>query len=77
MPYWFNTRTQQVEAADDPDRARIADLMGPYATEDEARQAFATAADRTAAWDDEDRAEREWRTGDAEASDWNANPLDD
>jgi hypothetical protein len=64
MQYWFNTVTRQVEAHDDPRRARSQDLLGPYPTHQEAEQALDTAAQRTAAWDDEDRAEQEWRTGD-------------
>ena len=74
--YWYNTRTGQVEAGDDPGRARSADLMGPYASEDEAARALEIAAAKTEAWDEEERAEDEWRTGDAAASDWDSNPLD-
>lgn len=77
MEYWFNTRTGGVEAHDDPARARSADLMGPYASEDEASRALETAAARTASWDEEERKEREWRTGDAESADWDNNPLND
>ncbi|MGD8150101.1 methionine aminopeptidase [Ornithinimicrobium sp. Y1694] len=77
MPFWFNTRTNQVESADSPDRARIGDLMGPYESEEQAREAYTTAADRTAAWDDEDREEEEWRSGDADSSQWDNNPLND
>lgn len=73
--YWYNTKTGQVEAGDDPARARSIDLLGPYATEDEASRALETAAARTEAWDEEERAEEEWRTGDADASDWDNNPL--
>lgn len=73
--YWYNTRTGQVEAGDNPDRARSADLMGPYASEDEASRALEIAAARTEAWDEEERAEDEWRTGDADASGWDSNPL--
>lgn len=75
--YWYNTRTSQVESSDDPARARSADLMGPYASEEEASRALETAAERTARWDEEDRAEREWKTGDADAADWDNNPLND
>lgn len=77
MPFWFNTRTNQVESGDDPGRARSADLLGPYDTEDEASRAYEIAAARTAKWDEEDKAEDEWATGDAEAKDWDNNPLND
>lgn len=75
--YWFNTKTRQVEAGDDPGRARSHDLLGPYATEEEASRALEIAAARTEAWDEEDRAEDEWRIGDADASGWDSNPLND
>ncbi|MGC5586083.1 hypothetical protein ACQE98_14495 [Ornithinimicrobium sp. W1679] len=75
MQYWFNTRTGQVEAGDDPERARSHDLLGPYATEEEASRALDIAAERTARWDEEEAAEDEWRTGDPQARDWDANPL--
>ena len=51
--------------------------MGPYPSEDEAARALETAAARTAAWDEEERKEREWRTGDPESADWDSNPLND
>lgn len=76
MQYWFNTRTQQVESHDDDGRARSADLLGPYGSQQEAEQALETAAARTAAWDEADKAEDEWRTGDPEASRYDNNPLD-
>ncbi|MFK5583840.1 methionine aminopeptidase [Serinicoccus sp. LYQ131] len=76
MQYWFNTRTQQVEAHDDPARARSADLLGPYGSQQEAAQALETAAARTAAWDEAEKAEDEWRTGDPEASRRDTSPLD-
>lgn len=77
MQYWYNTRSGQVEASDDPKRARSADLLGPYSSEEEASRALEIAAERTAAWDEEDRAEDEWRSGDAEARNWDSNPLND
>lgn len=77
MPFWFNVRTKKVEAHDDPARARSADLMGPYATEEEAAVAVERAAERTALWEDEEREEDEWATGDAERRDWDNNPLND
>ncbi|WP_122261639.1 methionine aminopeptidase [Ornithinimicrobium cerasi] len=75
MEYWFNTKTGQVESGGDPGRARSGDLMGPYATEDEASRAYELAAERTAAWDEEERAEGEWATGDRDAAGWDNNPL--
>ncbi|GAA5157086.1 methionine aminopeptidase [Ornithinimicrobium tianjinense] len=77
MQFWFNTKTGQVESGDDPERARSADLMGPYESEADAARAYEIAAERTAAWDEEDRAEDEWATGDAGASNWDNNPLND
>lgn len=77
MPFWFNTKTNQVESADDPGRARSADLMGPYDTEDEASRAYEIAAEKTAKWDEEERAEDEWSSGDADKSAWDNNPLND
>ncbi len=77
MEYWYNTRTGAVEAHDDPRRARSADLMGPYGSEDEASRALEIAAARTAAWDEQERREREWRTGDPDSAGWDSNPLND
>lgn len=77
MEYWFNTKTGQVEANDDPGRARGADLLGPYASEGEASRALEIARERTEKWDAEDAAEDEWKTGDSQASDWDNNPLND
>lgn len=51
--YWFNTRTGQVET--DVDRSQSKDLLGPYATHDEAARALQTAHEKTEKWDDEDR----------------------
>lgn len=77
MEYWYNTRTGRVEATDDPERARSADLMGPYPSEDEASRALEIAAQKTAQWDEEERKEREWASGDADAAAWDNNPLND
>lgn len=75
MSYWFNVKTGQVESHDDPERARGGDLMGPYETEAEAAGALETARKRTEAWDEEDRQEREWATGDPDANLSDNNPL--
>jgi hypothetical protein len=58
MAYWFNITTKQVQT--DADRSSSDDVMGPYDTEDEARNALATAAQNTEQWDAEDRA---WESG--------------
>lgn len=54
MVFWYNIESGQVE----PDETKSAgeNLMGPYETEEEARNALRTAAERTAAWDEEDKA---------------------
>lgn len=54
--YYFNTRTGQVEQVTDKGQGK--DLLGPYASREEAEQALATANQRTEEWDREDR---EWR----------------
>lgn len=77
MKYWYNTKTGKVEADNDPERARIGYLLGPYDSEDEAAQALAVAAAKTEAWEEEERREREWRTGDPDAHEWDNNPLND
>jgi hypothetical protein len=59
--YWFNIRTGRVET--EYDKSQGKDLMGPYATQAEAEQALAHAAERTQTWDEEDR---RWRDGDAD-----------
>lgn len=75
MPYWYNVRTGKVEAHEDPGRARGGDLMGPYDTETEASDALEKARRRTAEWDEEERREREWETGDPDANYSDNNPL--
>ncbi|KGN34558.1 methionine aminopeptidase [Knoellia sinensis KCTC 19936] len=54
MAYWYNIQTKQVET--DENRSRNDDVMGPYATEDEARNALSSAAENTEQWDAEDKA---------------------
>ena len=53
MSYWFNTSTGQVET--DEDRGQAQDVMGPYETEADARNALKSAHDRTEKWDAENR----------------------
>lgn len=55
MPYWYNITTGAVE--NDENRSRNDNVMGPYATEEEASRALETARERTEKWDEEDR---EW-----------------
>ncbi len=52
MAYWYNISTREVQT--DETRSQSDDVMGPYATEDEARRALQTAAARTKSWDAED-----------------------
>ncbi len=61
MAYWFNIESGQVESEEN--RSRGADVMGPYDTEDEARNALATARAKTEEWDEENRLEQEWPDG--------------
>lgn len=53
MSYWYNVRTGTVEV--DGQTSHKEDLMGPYATEAEASCALERAAERTEAWEEEDR----------------------
>ena len=43
MQYWYNTKSGQVESEVDDKRARSADLLGPYGSEDEASRALEIA----------------------------------
>lgn len=54
MVFWYNITTGQVES--DEEKSPGADLMGPYASRDEASRALQTAAEKTEKWDEEDRA---------------------
>ena len=56
--YWYNTRTGEVEIGR---QSGWTDLMGPYSTEEEARSALTTAAQRNETFDEE---------GDAWEDDW-------
>lgn len=58
MPeYWFNTATRQVEEGHQSDWTN---LLGPYATREEAERALETARARTEKWDEEDRRWDDW-----------------
>ncbi|WP_298888234.1 methionine aminopeptidase [uncultured Serinicoccus sp.] len=67
MQYWYNTKTGQVESEVDDQRARSADLLGPYASEDEASRALEIAREKTERWDEEER----------EDDNWDNNPFND
>jgi hypothetical protein len=58
MPYWYNVTTSQVE--DDANRSRDDEVMGPYATKEEAGNALTHARENTERWDEEDR---RWNEG--------------
>ncbi|WP_299520723.1 methionine aminopeptidase [uncultured Serinicoccus sp.] len=67
MQYWYNTKSGQVESEVDDERARSADLLGPYASEDEASRALEIAREKTERWDEEER----------EDDNWDNNPFND
>lgn len=52
--WWYNTRTNGVERG--PQSLGI-DRIGPFATEEEAKNALQTLRDRSAAWEDEEAEE--------------------
>jgi hypothetical protein len=56
VSFWYNVDTGKIET--DETRSRGELVLGPYATEEEARHALETAHARTEKWDAEDR---EWR----------------
>ncbi|YAL82082.1 methionine aminopeptidase [Dermacoccaceae bacterium W4C1] len=58
MAYWYNVSNGRVERDGETDPK--GNLMGPYATEQEAQQALETARARTEAWDAEDAKDKEW-----------------
>ena len=64
MSFWYNVDTGQVES--DDNRSRGEQVLGPYATEAEARAALDTAHKKTEQWDAEERA---WRDGAARDED--------
>ena len=58
MAYWYDVEKKKVVESD---RSMFhGKLMGPYDTEEQARNALQTAAERTAQWDKEDK---EWNEG--------------
>lgn len=60
MQYWYNTKTGQVESEVDDKRARSADLLGPYSSEEEASRALEIAREKTEKWDEQEREEDNW-----------------
>jgi hypothetical protein len=60
VSFWYNVDTGKVET--DDTRSRGEQVLGPYASEAEARAALDTAHKRTEQWDAEDRA---WSSGSA------------
>jgi hypothetical protein len=71
MQYWYNVNTGEIET--DENRSRGAHIMGPYPTEQAARDALATARANTERWDEEDR---EWDQRNA-APGWDDEKRDD
>lgn len=71
MQYWYNLDTKSVET--DETRGQGANVMGPYATDADARNALAKAKENNERWDDEDR---EWDAKGAAPS-WNDEDLED
>lgn len=65
--FYFNTRTGQVEDLEDKSPSR--DLLGPYATREEAQRALESAHERTEQWDEEDKAWNEGRPAAGEGED--------
>mgnify|MGYP003373918717 FL=1 len=55
VQYWYNVTRGCVET--DETRGQGEDVLGPFATQEEAQKALDTAKARTEKWDDEDR---EW-----------------
>jgi hypothetical protein len=62
MAYWYNVSSGQVES--DDNKSQSDDLMGPYASQEEAANALQTARERTEKWDAEDKAWEEGRSED-------------
>jgi len=56
--YYYNVRTGAVQT--NVDKGQGKELMGPYPSADAARAALRAAADRTTAWDEDER----WRDDD-------------
>jgi hypothetical protein len=72
VSFWYNVDTGQVET--DENRSRGEQVLGPYATEEEARRAIETAHARTDKWDAEDRA---WNEGRSSRTTWEDEEVED
>lgn len=59
--FWFNVATKQVEEGH---QSNSTDLMGPYATRQDAQRALDAAKENTEKWD---AADKEWNEGSAQA----------
>ena len=59
--FWFNLKTGKVQT--NYDKGQGKNLMGPYPTAEQARNALSAAKERTKTWDEQDR---RWREGDHE-----------
>ncbi len=59
MAFWYNVSTKQVET--DDNRAKSADLLGPYATRAQAEAALQVAHEKT---ERADAADRKWNDDD-------------
>lgn len=55
MEFWYNLKTREVEVGPQSDYSQ---LMGPYASREDAQRALQTAAENTQRWDE---SEREYR----------------
>lgn len=53
MAYWYNVNTNSVEQGDETNSKSY--LLGPYATQDEAQNALATAHAKSENWDAQER----------------------
>ena len=75
MAYWFNVETKSVET--DDTRGQGTNVLGPYATEAEARNALETARENTDRWHDEDREWDERGATTKPANAWSDDDLED
>jgi hypothetical protein len=75
VSFWYNVDTGQVET--DENRSRGEQVLGPYATEDEARRALDTAHARSEKWDSEDRAWNEKGASGSSGTSWDDEEVED
>lgn len=62
--YWFNVNTKQIEEGPQSDWSQ---LLGPYATREEAQSALARVQANNEKWDESD----------ADDANWDSNPTSD